>query len=193
MKTFHAKWLCSALIICFAFSVNAQHLANQLFIHDIKNNSYKKVVEFQAYAVLLNDTGMLKGYFDAVYDNTFLFATKDSVYVLLPEQIKGIAEISGFGNNGIINYSKSGNAALQAGGITLVTLGALLLPGTIALLIDDTGAGAVLSAFTGGMLAGGITMINSASKRRKETQNYLSPEEAVRINHNQLRIIKSPL
>ncbi len=193
MKTFHAKWLYAILLIGFAFSANAQHMANQLFIHDTKNNSYIKVVEFQAYAVLLNDTGLLKGYFDAVYDNTFLFATKDSVYLLSPEQIRGIIEISSFSNKSIINYSKPGNVALQAGGITLVTLGALFLPGTIALLIEETGAGAILAAFTGGMLAGGIAMINSSSKKRRETQNNLSPEDAARTNHNQLRIIKSPL
>lgn len=193
MKTLHAKWLCVILFVGFFFPANAQHMANQLFIHDIKNNSYKKVIEFQAYAVLLNDTGLLKGYFDAVYDNSFLFATKDSVYTLLPEQIRGITEISSFSNKGLVNYSKPGNIALQAGGITLVTLGALFLPGTIVLLIEETGAGAILAAFTGGMLAGGTAMINSSSKRRKETQNNASPEDAVRINHNQLRIIKSPL
>jgi len=193
MKLTHVKWPLSILFICFIFSLNAQHLANQLFIHDIRNNSYKKVIEFQAYAVLVNDTGIVKGYFDAVYDNTFLFATKDSVFVLSPEQIKGIVEISNFGNNGMINYSKSGTIALQAGGITLVTLGGLFLPGTIVLLIEETGAGAILSAFTGGLLAGGIAMINNASKRRKGVQNSISPEETIRVVNNQLRIIKSPL
>lgn len=192
MKNFHTKLILSIVLIVFSFTSNAQQLANQLFIHNTKNNSYQKVVAFQPYAVLLQNNEVLKGYFDAVYDETFLFATKDSVYVLKPEDVTGVVETAGFSGNPK-NYSKGSNSALQAGGITMITLGALFLPATIVSITEEIGFGVILTAFTGGLIGGGIAMLNTASKRKNNIQSTVAPEEMLRNSKNQLRIIKSPL
>jgi hypothetical protein len=193
MKATFVKWLYSFIfILAFTLPSNAQHLADQLFIYDIKNNSYEKVKPFRPYFILVNDTGVLKGYFDAVYDDNFLFATRDSVYLINPENIKGIIEDYGFNGNSS-NYSKSGGPGLQVGGIILVTIGAILLPGTLVTLFSDVGPGLVFSAFTGGILTGGIVMLNSASKRKRTSQSGFSSEELLRKSKNKLRILKSPL
>lgn len=193
MKATLVKWHYSFIfIIVFGLSSNAQHLANQLFIYDLKNNSYEKVKPFRQYFILVNDTGVIKGYFDAVYDDNFLFATRDSVYLINPENIKGVIEGYGFNGNSS-NYSKSGGPGLQVGGIILVTIGAILLPGTLVTLLSDVGPGLVFSAFTGGILTGGIAMLNSASKRKRTSQSGFSSEELLRKRNTKLRILKSPL
>lgn len=192
MKNFHVKLPVLFILIVCSFILNAQQLVNQLFIHNIKNNSYQKVVAFQPYAVLTEHNEVLKGYFDAVYDETFLFATKDSVYVLKPENIKGVVETGGI-SGGSNNNSKGGSSALQVGGITMVTLGAIFLPGTIVALTEEISAGAILAVFTGGLIGGGIAMISSASKRKNNIQSTVNPEEMLRNSKKQLRIIKSPL
>jgi hypothetical protein len=178
-------------LIVFSFALKAQHLANKLYIHNAKNNSYENAVAFQPYAVLTNNNEILKGYFDAVYDETFLFATKDSLYVLKPDNIKGVVQIAGIGGNPN-NYSKGGNIGLQVGGIAMITLGALFLPATIVTLTEGIGGGA-LALITGGLIGGGIAMVSTASKRRKNLENIDTPEETLRNSKNQLRIIKSPL
>lgn len=192
MKTFQFKMHLILTLIVLSFASNAQQLVNQLFIHNTKNNSYHKVVAFQPYAVLTVNNEVLKGYFDAVYDETFLFATKDSVYVLKPENIKGVVETAGVSGNPN-NYSKGGSTALQAGGITMVTLGALFLPGTIVALTEEISAGVILTVITGGLVGGGIAMISSASKRKNNIQSMVAPDEMLRNSKNRLRIIKSPM
>ncbi len=192
MKNFHAKLFLSFILIVFSFTSSAQQLANQLFIHNTKNNSYQKVIAFQPYAVLTDNNEVLKGYFDAVYDETFLFATKDSVYVLKPENIKGVVETAGISGNPN-NFSRGGTTALQVGGVTMLTLGALFLPATIVALTEEVSAGVILTAFTGGLIGGGIAMLNTVSKRKNNIQNTVAPEEMLRNSKNQLRIIQSPL
>lgn len=193
MKATLVKWLFSFIFIyAYTLSSNAQNLANQLFVFDIKNNSYQKVIPFRPYVILVNDTGLLKGYFDAVYDENFLFATRDSVYLINPENVKGIIESDGFNGNSK-NSSKSDGTLLQVGGAALVTLGALLLPATLVTLFSEVGPGLVFSAFTGGILTGGIVMINSGSKIKGNYQSRFSTEEFLQKSKNKLRIIKSPL
>jgi hypothetical protein len=193
MKATLVKWLFSFIIIyTYTLSSNAQNLANQLFVFDIKNNSYQKVIPFRPYVILVNDTGLLKGYFDAVYDDNFLFATRDSVYLINPDNVKGVIESYGFNGNSR-NYSKSDGTLLQVGGAALVTLGTLLLPATLITLFNEVGPGLVFSAFTGGILTGGIVMINSGSKIKSNYQSSFSSEEFLRKSKNKLRIIKSPL
>ena len=51
----------------------------------------------------------------------------------------------------------------------------------------------VFSAFTGGILTGGIVMINSGSKIKGNYQSSFSTEEFLQKSKNKLRIIKSPL
>lgn len=191
MKIFQSKLTLILILIAISFASNAQQMSNQLFIHNIKNNSYYKVVAFQPYAILTDNNEVLKGYFDAVYDETFLFATKDSVYVLKPDNIKGVAETDGYRGNPN-STSQRGNSALHSGGAVLITIGAILLPGTLVALFEDVSAGVVLTAITGGLIGGGIAMINTASKRKKSSQTT-PPDETLRNNKNQLRIIKSPL
>jgi hypothetical protein len=121
-----------------------------------------------------------------------LFATKDSVYLINPENVKGIIESYGFNGNSR-NYSKSDGTLLQVGGAALVTLGALLLPATLVTLFNEVGPGLVFSAFTGGILTGGIVMINSGSKIKGNYQSSFSTKEFLQKSKNKLRIIKSPL
>ncbi len=192
MKIFQLKLHLIIALIVLSCASNAQQLVNQLFIHNIKNNSYQKVIAFQPYAVFTDNNEILKGYFDAVYDESFLFATKDSVFVLKTENIKGVVETAGISGNPN-NYSKGGSTALQAGGITMVTLGALFLPATIVALTEEISAGVILTVFTGGLIGGGIAMLNTVSKRKNNIQSTVSLEEMLRNSKNQLRIIKSPL
>jgi hypothetical protein len=192
VKIFQLKLHLIIALIVLSCASNAQQLVNQLFIHNIKNNSYQKVIAFQPYAVFTDNNEILKGYFDAVYDESFLFATKDSVFVLKTENIKGVVETAGISGNPN-NYSKGGSTALQAGGITMVTLGALFLPATIVALTEEISAGVILTVFTGGLIGGGIAMLNTVSKRKNNIQSTVSLEEMLRNSKNQLRIIKSPL
>ncbi len=193
MKTTKSKLSLIFLLFAFSFASNAQQMANQLFIHNIKNNSYYKVVAFQPYAILTDNNEVLKGYFDAVYDETFFFATKDSVYLFKTENIKGVFETAGISGN-LRNYSKGGNTALQVGGVTMITLGALFLPGTIVALSEEINAGIVLTIFTSGLIGGGIAMLNTVSKRKSKIQkDNIDFEDMLRKSKNQLRIIKSPL
>lgn len=191
MKIFQSKLSLILILIAFTFASNAQQMTNQLFIHNIKNNSYYKVIAFQPYAILTDNNEVLRGYFDAVYDETFLFATKDSVYVLKPDNIKGVAETDGYRGNPNSTSQKS-NSALHSGGAVLITIGTIMLPSALIAIFDNVSAGVVLTAITGGLIGGGIAMINTASKRKKSSQTS-APAETLRNNKNQLRIIKSPL
>lgn len=192
MKFSHNKLLVLCIFCLTSNLTFAQKLKEHLFIYDSQNNSFKITTDNQPYAVFLNDTLVLKGYFDAVYPTNFLFATKDSVYLLTPEQILDIHPID-FNTNTTTNYSKTGNSVLKAGGIVLITIGALLSPAAIAALILEPASGLVFGAFTGGLLTGGILMTSKANKNIKQTQAIPEIIHYQNKSRYRLYIIKSPI
>ncbi len=191
---FRPSKLLMLCIFCVITNITfAQKLKEHLYIYDSQNNSYKITTHNQPYAIFLNDTLVLKGYFDAVYPTDFLFATKDSVYLLTPDQVLDIHPIAGFNTNTSGNYSKAGNSLLKAGGIVVITIGALILPATIAALIFEPQSGLVFAAITGSLITGGILMTSHANKNIKNASGLTDTNYSQRNNRYRLYIIKSPI
>ena len=71
MNKFSSLVLFCGLFLCLYAS--AQTPSYNLYINNKTHNSYDQVKANQPYQIWLKDTASLKGYFDAVYENTFLF------------------------------------------------------------------------------------------------------------------------
>lgn len=150
--------LCSFMLV--AFVCQAQQAQYRLFIYNRLHNSFEAVVANKPYAVVVNDTATFKGYFDAVYENNFLFVTKDSVYVLHPNEIKSVMRIKGFSDSGApLSFGE------HIGEYTCIGISAfstfILLPVSLALLSDELTAGLFLGAVSA-VLAVGPALIASA-------------------------------
>lgn len=171
--------LSSFVLVCglfFSLYVSAQKQSYSLYINNKIHNSYDQVKANQPYQIWLKDTASLKGYFDAVYENTFLFVTKDSTYVLQPEEVNFVAAISGFGNNS--SYINNNKGLKLASGVTLTTIGSIGVLISLGILSQDASAGAISAIISGTILTSGIALINASNNIKSKVNNfyYLSPE-----------------
>ena len=162
-------------MVFFSLYASAQSKYN-LYINNKIHNSYDMVKANQPYQIWLKDTASLKGYFDAVYENTFLFVTKDSTYVLRPDEVNFLAAISGFGNNS--SYVNNNKTLKLASGVTLTTIGSIGVLISLGVLSQDAAAGAISAIISGTILTGGISLINASNSIKSKVNNfyYLSPE-----------------
>ncbi len=174
MNKFSSLVLFCGLFLCLYAS--AQTPSYNLYINNKTHNSYDQVKANQPYQIWLKDTASLKGYFDAVYENTFLFVTKDSTYVLRPDEVHFLAPISGFGNNSTyVNNNKTLNLV---SGVTLTTIGSIGVLISLGLLSESASAGAISAIISGAILTGGIALINASNSIKSKVNNYyhLSPD-----------------
>lgn len=167
---------------------SAQKQTYKLYINTKIHNSYDEVKANQPYQVWLKDTISLKGYFDAVYENTFLFVTKDSTYVLHPEEVNFLAPISGFGTNS--TYLNNNKGLKLAAGVTLCTLGGVAVLISLGILSEDVSAGAISAIISGAILTSGIALINASNNINGKVSGYyyLSPQN--KKLHSKLRILQ---
>jgi hypothetical protein len=160
----------------FSLYASAQKQSYNLYMNNNIHNSYDQVKANQPYQIWLKDTASLKGYFDAVYESTFLFVTKDSTYVLRPEEVNFVAAISGFGDNS--SYVKNNKGLKLASGVTLTTIGSIGVLASLGILSQDASAGAITAIISGTILTSGIALINASNSIKSKVNNfyYLSPE-----------------
>jgi hypothetical protein len=158
----------------------------RLFVVDGLHNSYKEVRENKPYEITAFDSLNLLGYFDAVYDTTFLFVTEDSVYVLNPKYVTNIFRISSFNENR--RYLNSNGVLKTVAGVVLSTVGGFtFLVSGISMLVEPTGIGTAIFLGSGAVLTSGIVLANKKADSRNSNKPLLMNGQP----RYRLRIIKS--
>lgn len=182
------KFIILVIVTLLFVDAQAQQARYKLLIHNKTHNSYWQVKANKPYQIWLNDTVNLKGYFDEVNEQDFYFVTKDSTYLIKPESVNYLAQISGFGSKAF--YVKDGSTTKLVFGVIASTLGSLIfIPSAIASFEDSEyliGAG-VSAAIT----ATGILLIKASNVQN----NIVSPTYHLRDFKEplKLRIVKSTM
>lgn len=180
------KFIALAVVTLFFVDASAQQSKYKLFIYNKLHNSYWEVKANTPYQVWLNDTNNLKGYFDEVYESTFLFVTKDSTYTIAPESVNYLAQISGFGPKA--HYAKRGSTVKYGLGVLVTTFGTIMLvPSAISAFFEKEAL--ILVGVSAAITTGGILLIKSATNE----SNLVSSSYHLREfkEPQKLRIIKT--
>lgn len=183
------KYLLLTLLFCLFFSVTfAQRAPYRLLIYNKIHNSYNQVEDGKPYQIWVSDTLSLKGYFDEVNERSFAFVTKDSTYMLQPEEIRYMARITGFGErSNYVSPSQTGKIVL---GTTLVTIGSIVF--VPSLLFSFVSSDALIPAAISAIVtSGGIGVLTTVNNKKTQVSNtYLALPET---GNFKLRIVKSTM
>ena len=185
----YLKHFSFTLLFClFITQLSAQRAPYRLLIYNKLHNSYEQVEDNKPYQIWVADTLNLKGYFDVVNENNFAFVTKDSTYILYPENVHHMARISGFSDRAI--YTSSNRTGKVILGTSMVTVGSVFaVPFAIASLIEPIAL--IPTAFSAIIIGGGIAITRSTnnSKFRVSNSYFMLPNK----DTLKLRIVKSAM
>lgn len=178
----HLRFWAMCCLITVTVFCKAQQTRYSLFIYNRLHNSYEAVVANKPYAIVVNDTATYKGYFDAVYENNFFFATKDSVYLLQPQEIKSVMRIRDFSSDqGMLTFGQR-MAEYTCIGISSVST-FIFLPASLALLKEDVSAGLILGAISATLAVGPALIASALVNSNRESMLIINSSPGQRFNN----------